>query len=288
MLLLWALPLGLSIGAVSGFFGVGGGFLLTPILLLLGYSPATAITISLLYSMSTSISGALKYIQSKRILWKVTLFLSISGMVGTQLAKPLVLYLEESKIDGPVISTLYIVLLAYFSISMLSKGQTIDEENASISVSPLQTILIGLLGGFISSTLGVGGGFVMVPLLIHVLRLPPRLAVGTSLTSIFFIVLTGFFSYIQTVAIPLTLAILLVIGAVIGARIGAGMTDSFTETTLKNLLGILYFFTLVSILLQLFHQSIPGLLILFLYIICLMCLFIYQYWTKKKRLFFLK
>lgn len=159
MLLLWALPLGLSIGAVSGFFGVGGGFLLTPILLLLGYSPATAITISLLYSMSTSISGSLKYIQSKRILWKVTLFLSISGMIGTQVAKPLVLYLEESKIDGPVISILYIVLLAYFSISMLSKGQTIDEENVSISVSPLRTILIGLLGGFISSTLGVGGRF---------------------------------------------------------------------------------------------------------------------------------
>ena len=288
MLLLLALPAGLAIGAISGFFGVGGGFLLTPILLLLGYPPATAITISLLYSMSTSISGALTYIQSKNILLKTTFFLAISGMIGTQLAKPVILYLTENGLDDTVISILYLLLLGYFSISMLSKASKNEGTRVTSTISPLRTILIGLLGGFISSILGVGGGFVMVPLLINVLRIPTRLAVGTSLTSIFFIVSTGFFSYIQTVAIPLTLATLLVIGALLGARFGAEMTASFSEEMMKKLLAALYFFTLVSILFKLLHHATSGLLLMSGYIMTLIILFLYQYWTKKKRLFFLE
>ena len=286
LLLLWALPTGLAIGAISGFFGVGGGFLLTPILLLLGYSPSTAITISLLYSMSTSISGALTYIQSKKFILKTTLFLSISGMIGTQLAKPLVLYLTKEGLDDTAISLLYILLLGYFSISMLFEANKNAENRSTTTFSPLGPILIGLLGGFVSSILGVGGGFVMVPLLISVLGIPAQLAVGTSLTSIFFIVSTGFFSYIQTVSIPITLATILVIGALVGARFGASVTASFPEKLMKKLLGILYLFTMISIVLKLLHQTIPGLLILIGYIVTLMGLFLYQYWTKKKRLFF--
>ncbi|WP_273851418.1 sulfite exporter TauE/SafE family protein [Guptibacillus spartinae] len=288
MLLLFALPAGLAIGAISGFFGVGGGFLLTPILLLLGYPPAMAITISLLYSMSTSISGALTYIQSKNILLKTTIFLAISGMFGTQLANPVILYLTENGLDDTVISILYLFLLGYFSISMLSKTPHKGQNSVTSSISLLRTILIGLLGGFISSILGVGGGFVMVPLLINVLRIPARLAVGTSLTSIFFIVSTGFFSYIQTVTIPLTLAILLVIGAVVGARFGAGMTAFFSEEVMKKLLAALYFFTMISILFKLLHHATSGLLLLSGYIVTLSVLFLYQYCTKKKRLFFLE
>ncbi|MGA9290720.1 MAG: sulfite exporter TauE/SafE family protein, partial [Anaerobacillus sp.] len=218
MVFLWALPLGIAIGAISGLFGVGGGFLLTPILLLLGYSPPTAITISLLYSMSTSISGAVKYLQKKRILWKQTLLLATSGMISTQLAKPLVVSMENYGIDELVIPALYILLLGYFSISMLTKDQLTEEENPTISTSPLRSILIGFTGGFVSSILGVGGGFVMVPLLIRVLRIPPRLAVGTSLATIFLIVSTGFITYIGTVSIPVSLAIVLVIGALIGSH----------------------------------------------------------------------
>ncbi len=285
MFVLWALPLGIAIGAISGLFGVGGGFLLTPILLLLGYSPPTAITISLLYSMSTSISGAVKYLKQKRILWRQTLLLAISGMISTQLAKPLVVLMENNGIDELVIPILYILLLGYFSISMLTKDQSIEEVNPTISTSPLRTILIGLTGGFVSSILGVGGGFVMVPLLIRVLRIPPRLAVGTSLATIFLIVSTGFLNYINTVSIPVPLAIVLVIGALIGSQFGAGMTDFFSERNLKRLLGILYIFTLASIVLELFHQSEIGIAILGAYVMALMILFIYKYRTKKKRLF---
>ncbi|MCA0172767.1 sulfite exporter TauE/SafE family protein [Bacillus sp. RAR_GA_16] len=286
MLLLFALPVGLAIGAISGFFGVGGGFLLTPLLLLLGYPPTTAITISLLYSMSTSISGALTYIQSKNILLKTAVFLALSGMIGTQLAKPVILYLTENGLDDAVISILYLFLLGYFAISMFLKAPNTEGTNVTSTISPLQTILIGLLGGFISSILGVGGGFVMVPLLINVLHLPARLAVGTSLTSIFFIVSTGFFSYIQTVTIPLTLAILLVSGALFGARFGAKITASFSEEMIKKLLATLYLFTLMSILFKLLHHATSGLLLLVGYIVTLIILFLYQYWTKKKRLFF--
>ncbi|KMM36977.1 sulfite exporter TauE/SafE family protein [Guptibacillus hwajinpoensis] len=284
MFVLWALPLGIAIGAISGFFGVGGGFLLTPILLLLGYSPATAITISLLYSMSTSISGALTYIKKKRVLWTQTLILSISGMISTQVANPLVIAMEGTGIDTFIIPLLYVVLLSYFALTMLSKESSVGERNTTSPYSPVLTILIGLAGGFISSILGVGGGFVMVPLLIRVLHMPARLAIGTSLATIFLIVTTGFFTYIRTVEIPLFLAFTLVIGAVIGSRFGASLTDSFSESTIKKLLGTLYIFTLTSIVFKLLHQPLLGLFIVGAYVLALMTLFTYQYRTKKKRL----
>ncbi|MBN8210012.1 sulfite exporter TauE/SafE family protein [Bacillus sp. NTK071] len=285
MFVLWALPLGIAIGAISGFFGVGGGFLLTPILLLLGYSPATAITISLLYSMSTSISGALTYIKKKRVLWTQTLILSISGMISTQLAQPLVIAMERSGIDNTIIPLFYVILLSYFSLSMLSKDTSVGEMNTTSSYSPVLTVLIGLAGGFISSVLGVGGGFVMVPLLIRVLRMPPRLAIGTSLATIFVIVTTGFLTYIGNVEIPLSIALTLVIGAVIGSRFGANLTDLFSESLIKKMLGTLYLFTLTSIILKLLHQPLIGLIIVGAYVLALMILFTYQYRTKKKRLF---
>lgn len=285
LFVLLALPLGLAIGAISGFFGVGGGFLLTPILLLLGYEPSTAITISLLYSMSTSISGAVKHYQQKHILWKPVIILSISGMLSTQIAKPLVLHLESIGYDEIVISLLYVGLLSYFALSMLTEKQSTQESSQMYSISPVRTILIGLAGGFISSVLGVGGGFVMVPLLISVLRLPPRLAVGTSLASIFIIVSTGFFSYIGSVSIPFTLACILVIGAIIGSRIGADITKFVSNHVIQKLLGTLYIFTLVSVIFELFHLPIAGLSILAIYITPLIIFFSYQYRTKKKRLF---
>lgn len=285
MVVLWALPLGLAIGAISGFFGVGGGFLLTPILLLLGYEPSTAITISLLYTMSTSISGALKHYQQKHILWKPVIIISISGMISTQFAKPLVLYLEGIGYDDLVISLLYVGLLSYFALSLLTKNASSSENTRLNSISPVRTILIGLTGGFVSSVLGVGGGFVMVPLLINVLNIPPRQAVGTSLASIFLIVSTGFLSYIESVSIPLTLAIVLVVGAIFGSRFGAGLTEFVQNQSIKKLLGALYTFTLISVILELFNLPLAGLSTLGIYGISLVIFFIHQYRTKKKRLF---
>lgn len=285
MVVLWAIPLGMAIGAISGFFGVGGGFLLTPILLLLGYEPSTAITISLLYTMSTSISGALKHYQQKHILWKPVIIISISGMISTQFAKPLVLYLESVGYDDVVISLLYVGLLSYFALSMLTENQSTSEKPRLMSISPVRTILIGLAGGFISSVLGVGGGFVMVPLLINVLNIPPRQAVGTSLASIFLIVSTGFLSYIESVNIPLTLSIALVIGAIGGSRFGAGLTELVPNQSIKKLLGALYTFTLISVILELFNLPLAGLSTLGLYGLSLIVFFIHQYRTKKKRLF---
>ena len=125
----------------------------------------------------------------------------------------------------------------------------------------------------------------MVPLLIRVLRIPPHLAVGASLATIFLIVSTGFLTYISTVTIPVPLALVLVIGALIGSLFGAGMTDFFSERNLKRLLFTLYIFTLASIVLELFHQSKIGIAILGAYVTALIILFIYKYRMKKKRLF---
>ncbi|HAQ08824.1 MAG TPA: sulfite exporter TauE/SafE family protein, partial [Bacillus bacterium] len=115
--------LGGLISVLSGFFGVGGGFILTPILLLIGYAPLEAITTSLFFTVGTSVSGITAHIRLKNILWKEGLIMGASGIAATQVARPLVYYLEARGWDEIVIPILFIMLLAYFAFTMISQGK---------------------------------------------------------------------------------------------------------------------------------------------------------------------
>lgn len=283
MELLLFLIIGMVIGIFSGFFGVGGGFILTPLLLLSGFPTVTAIATSLLYTVGTSFSGVIAHLRLKNISFKVAILVGLSGIIATQIAHPFVLYLERKGFDTLLIPIFYLVLLAYFALSMLTKEKPQDHiNNDVVGFSFIKYILVGFFGGLISTTLGVGGGFVLVPLLIGVLKIKPRLAVGTSLLSVFFIVSVGFVTYASGTPIDYTIGIALVIGALIGGQLGALVTTYYTNREIKRLLGALYVITWFSLVFELFQWKIAGLSIMAINSLILLIIFTIRFLSKNK------
>ncbi|WP_079504336.1 sulfite exporter TauE/SafE family protein [Mesobacillus jeotgali] len=262
------LLLGGFISVLSGFFGVGGGFILTPILLLIGFSPLEAITTSLFFTVGTSISGITAHIRMKNILWKEGLIMGLSGIVATQVARPLVYTLEERGWDEVVIPFLYIILLAYFAVKMIRQGYKKDEESpAPASFSLPKLLEVGFVGGFVSASLGVGGGFIIVPLIITSLGFNPKKAVGTSLFAVLLIVTVGFTSYAVNTEIDYFIGLMLVAGALAGSQFGARMTAHFENREMNAMLGILYLVTLAGAVLKLVGLNKAGLLIMGVFIV---------------------
>lgn len=256
--------MGFSISMLSGFFGIGGGFVLTPVLMLMGFSPIEAISTSLLYTIGTSISGVYAHFKMKNILWKQALIIGTSGVLATQLAYPFVEWLDSTGLDETVIPTMYLVLLSYFAFTMLKQStKGINGQHGSSSIIPL--IIIGLIGGFLSTALGVGGGFIIVPLLISFLGLPSRNAVATSLTSVILIVSAGFITYAINIPIHYDTGFLLIAGAIFGSQLGAKATSFVKNATIQRLLGILYICTMASLIINMTDFTILGLVVLACY-----------------------
>lgn len=262
------LLLGGLISVLSGFFGVGGGFILTPILLLIGFSPLEAITTSLFFTVGTSFSGITAHIRLKNILWKEGLIMGASGIAATQLARPMVYFLEARGWDEFVIPFLYIVLLAYFAFKMIRQGKKREEDIAvPESFSAAKLVAIGFVGGFASAALGVGGGFIIVPLIITSLGFNPKKAVGTSLFAVLLIVSVGFISYAVNTDIDYFIGLMLIAGALVGSQFGARMTGYFENKEMNALLGTLYLATLAGAVLKLFDLNKTGLVIMGIFIV---------------------
>lgn len=262
------LLLGGLISVLSGFFGVGGGFILTPILLLIGFSPLEAITTSLFFTVGTSVSGITAHIRLKNILWKEGLIMGASGIVATQLARPLVYYLEARGWDEIVIPFFYIVLLAYFAVKMIGQGKKNDEDvSVPESFSAAKLMAVGFVGGFVSAALGVGGGFIIVPLIITSLGFNPKKAVGTSLFAVMMIVSVGFISYAVNTEIDYFIGLMLIAGALVGSQFGARMTGHFENKEMNAMLGMLYLATLAGAVLKLFSLNEAGLVIIGIFMV---------------------
>ncbi|MCF6410211.1 sulfite exporter TauE/SafE family protein [Pseudalkalibacillus salsuginis] len=261
--------LGFTVGILSGYFGIGGGFILTPVLMLIGYAPVVAITTSLLYAIGSSVSGVWAHFKMNNVVWKTAVLLGLSGVVATQFAKPFVLWLERNGFDETIIPILYALIIGYFAYSLLKKPDkkiTVKMVESGL----LKIIIIGFIGGFLSATLGVGGGFVMVPLMISIMGIESRKAVGTSLVSVLMIVTAGFISYAVTIDIDYLLGFILVAGALFGGQVGAKLTSFYSNDQIKKYFGLLYITTLVSILFELFNLDIAGISTLGLYMIILL------------------
>ncbi|MED4126090.1 sulfite exporter TauE/SafE family protein [Halalkalibacterium halodurans] len=253
--------LGSIIGIFSGFFGIGGGIILTPLLLLFGFPPAVVIGTSLMLSLGTSLGGAWAHFRMKNIHWSYVLIINIAGIVGTQLAVPLMLFLEERQLAEITISLCYIFLLGFFASSMLIP-QTKRKPLIQNSPNKLIAVFIGLGAGFISAMLGVSGGFFLVPMLISLLRFAPKKAVGTSLASVIFIVFAGFISYSVQTPVNFGLGLLLIIGTLIGSPVGAKMTAFYSEKTMRTLLGSLYIVIIFSVIANLLQWQEVGLAVI--------------------------
>ncbi len=256
---------GLGVGFLSGLFGVGGGFLMTPLLIFLGIPPATAVGTEANQILGSSVSGGIAHGRRGNIDYEIGLFLLIGGIFGSTVGVVLFRLMRDAGKIDLLISLLYIIFLAiigtlmfYESVKVLmhkdkkpilsrrkrnfihSLPLKFKFRKSMIYVSILIPITIGLFVGFLSSLMGVGGGFIMVPAMIYLLRMRTVSAIGTSLFQIIFVTTNIVIlqaTYNQSV--DMILAILLLIGGVIGAQLGSKYSMKIKGEYLRVCLAIL-------------------------------------------------
>jgi len=263
------IPVGVIVGTLSGFYGIGGGIILMPMLLLAGFSPAIAVATSLMFTFGTSLSGAITHTKMKNVNWKVAINIGIVGALFAQLSNQIVMGIS-GQYDW-LLNVWLILLLCYFAWSLHNRknkeGKPPLFQNRYVASG-----IIGGIIGFLSALLGIGGGFITVPLLMSWLGFSCRRAIGTSLATIIIVSIGGIVGYSAQLELNYILGLCLIIGAFIGSPIGARMTTHYKSSEMTQRLGILYVFVIASIatdLLALFTWSMlewVSLSILFIFL----------------------
>ena len=261
------LMLSAVVGVLSGLFGVGGGFLMTPFLIFLGVPPAYAVANEANNILATSVSGSTTHYLKNTLDYKLGLMIVIGGAVGTTLGIYTFTYFKDiGKIDT-VISLAYMYILAIIGTLMLveSLGE-IDKAKRNLSVkkklhvhywihglpfrmrfpksklyeSAFTPIIIGLVVGFIAAIMGIGGAFILVPAMIYIIKMPTKLVPGTSLfVTIFVSVIVTFLHSFNYGSIDLMLVLMLVVGSIVGVQVGQKLGEKIDSSGLKALLAIL-------------------------------------------------
>ena len=255
------------VGVLSGLFGVGGGFLMTPFLIFMGVPPAYAVANEANNILATSVSGSTTHWLKNTLDYKMGFMIVIGGTIGTILGIFTFTYFKDiGKIDT-VISLAYMYILAIIGTLMLveSLGE-IDKAKKNITErkklhvhywihglpfrmrfpksklyeSIFTPIIIGLIVGFIAAIMGIGGAFILVPAMIYIIKMPTRLVPGTSLfVTIFVSVIVTFLHSINYGSIDLMLVLMLVIGSIIGVQVGQKIGEQINSSSIKALLAIL-------------------------------------------------
>ncbi|KUO65347.1 MAG: hypothetical protein APF84_16645 [Gracilibacter sp. BRH_c7a] len=238
------IPIGMIVGTLSGFYGIGGGIVLMPILLLSGFSPAVAVPTSLMFTFGTSLSGALTHTRMKNVNWKVSAMIGSVGGILTQASNRIVMHISGSY--DWLLNVWLIMILSYFAWSLYNKRNK-KEKPPLIKNQYLASAIIGAIIGFLSALLGIGGGFVTVPLLISWLGFNTRKAIGTSLAGIIIISISGVVGYSTQIELNYFLGLSLIIGAFIGSPFGAKMTSRYQTSEMTQRLSVLYLFVISSI-----------------------------------------
>ncbi|MBF91265.1 MAG: permease [Rickettsiales bacterium] len=256
---------GFLVGFMSGLFGVGGGFLMTPLLIFMGIPPSTAVGTEAVQILGSSVSGAIAHGRKKNIDYEIGIFLLIGGIFGSTVGVIIFNFLKESGNIDLIINILYVIFLATIGVLMLiestlsilrkdeiqirkKKRRTFSDylpmklrfKRSKIYISIFLPLTVGIIVGLLSALMGVGGGFIMVPAMIYLFRMNTISAIGTSLFQIVFITLNV--SILQATynqSVDLILAIFLLIGGVIGAQFGSKLTSRFRGEQIRVLLAII-------------------------------------------------
>ena len=277
--LLIILFFGFVVGFMSGLFGVGGGFLMTPLLIFMGIPPSTAVGTESVQILGSSVSGALAHSKKKNIDYEIGIFLLIGGIFGSTFGVILFNFLKQSGNIDLIINILYVIFLSVIGILMLiestislvkddksllkkRKRNLLDYlplklkfRQSGIYISIILPIFVGIITGFLASLMGVGGGFIMVPAMIYLFRMGTVSAIGTSLFQIVFVTLNS--SILQAtynLSVDLILAIFLLIGGVIGAQYGSKFTSKFKGEQLRVLLAIIVILVCIKMGIELFNE----------------------------------
>ncbi len=256
-----------AVGFVSGLVGVGGGFIMTPALIFLGVPAPVAVATGASQIAATSFSGIMTQTRRKAVDWRMGLLLSIGGVAGS--ASGVWIFerlLRLGQLDL-IISLLYLVLLSGVGFLMLSesyaliRGRTtrgvsilrrpartvahtlpfrIAFPRSGLYISVIPPLALGFAIGTLAAIMGIGGGFILIPAMIYLLRMPTNVVVGTSLFQV--LIVSSLVVVLQSAAtrtVDLVLAALLMLGGVIGAQFGARIGAGLKNEQIRGLLGIL-------------------------------------------------
>lgn len=261
--------LGGTAGMLSGLFGIGGGFILTPMLIFIGIPPAIAVATSTNMIVASSFSGFLTHFKHKRVDIEMGNCLIAGGLIGVLVGVWLFAGLQRVGQIDLMITLLYISLLTVISILMLREARQFIKAKAeghdhitvaaislprwvkhlpiqmhfkrsNITHSMLLPIAVGVLSGLLVGLLGIGGGFIMLPMMLYVLRMPMQVTIGTSLFQIIFITAAATLLHAMTThTVDIVLAGLLLIGSVLGAQYGARLSHRIPNYQLRLMMATL-------------------------------------------------
>jgi uncharacterized membrane protein YfcA len=271
--------LGFLVGVLSGMFGVGGGFLTTPLLIFYGIPPTVAVASATTQITGASVSGAMVHMRRGGVDLKMGGVMIVGGLAGSFVGAGLFRLLQSTGQIDVVIGFLYVLILGWIGILMLADSLKslgyirVPEPDArrprhnrwvaslpyrwrfhssGIYISPVAPLALGFLAGILTVFLGIGGGFILVPAMIYLLGMPARVVIGTSLIMILAVsAATTMVHALTTRAVDIVLAGLLLVGGVVGAQYGALLTLRIKPDLLRLALGVIILLVATRMLLGL-------------------------------------
>ncbi|MCF6343789.1 MAG: sulfite exporter TauE/SafE family protein [Devosiaceae bacterium] len=260
--------IGGAVGFLSGMFGVGGGFLLTPLLIFSGIPAPVAVASVSGQVVAASTSGALSYMRRNLIDFHLALYLVLSGVIGAFLGVYTFSALRNAGQIDLVISVGYLVFLGFIGLIMLNEairslwrhkmgkdlpmklpGQhnwvhglplRIRFKRSNLYVSVIPVLIIGSSIGFLGALLGIGGGFILVPALIYILRVPGSVVIGTALVQVIAIMAASVILHaMNNYSVDVLLAFCLMVGGVVGAQFGASVGKIMRGDQLRAMLALI-------------------------------------------------
>ncbi|HSF62963.1 MAG TPA: sulfite exporter TauE/SafE family protein [Paracoccaceae bacterium] len=260
------LGLGGLVGLLSGMFGVGGGFIITPLLFFLGIPPAVAVATGANQVVASSVSGVLAQVRRKAVDFRMGLVLLAGGVIGSGAGIWVFAWLTAAGQVDLFVQLCYVLFLGLVGAMMLqeslgalrrrAKGGPVRRAHvhtwvhklplkikfraSGLYISVIPPMMVGAFVGFLAAVMGVGGGFIMVPAMIYLLGMPTKVVVGTSLFQIIFV--TAFTTVMHAVTsqtVDMVLAVLLILGGVVGAQVGARIGLMLRAEQLRVLLALL-------------------------------------------------
>ena len=260
--------LGGVVGFLSGMFGVGGGFLTTPLLIFYGIPPTVAAASAATQVTGSSVSGVIAHMRRDGVDFRMGAVLVVGGVIGSGVGAILFRVLQKLGQIDTVIALLYVIMLGSIGLMMgreslnavlaLRSGEPVKARKrrhhpfiaslpmrwrfyrSGLYISPFGPLILGFVTGILTMLLGVGGGFIMVPAMIYLLGMGTQVVVGTSLFQILFVTMvTTMLHSLTTRAVDIVLAILLLIGGVVGAQWGARFAQKLRPEYLRLCLAVI-------------------------------------------------
>ena len=258
------ISLGIGIGFISGLFGIGGGFITSPLLILVGIPPAVAVGTTTVQVFASTSTGVMSHFQKKNIDYQISFTMIVGGIFGTLTGVLLLSSLKNIGLIDNYLNAIYIILLlgtALFTlyetakINLIYKNKKfklhqhswihglpikIKYRKSKLYISILAPLSIGYLIGMLTGLTGIGGGFILIPCMIYILGMKTISVIGSSLLNITVVALISLFLQIYiNQNIDFVLAIFLIISSSIGAAIASRIIDKFDQENLKVLFGVL-------------------------------------------------